>query len=661
MKNIVRILPCLCWLALARPGWSQSPLADASLEDLLKIRVTSVSKKEQPLSRTAASVYVITAEEIRRSSAENLPDLLRMVPGVDVAQIDANAWAITIRGFNSRYASKVLVMIDGRAVYTTTFGGVYWDQIDLPLESIERVEVIRGPGGTVWGANAMNGVINVITRSAAETRGGVVVQSAGNGGAARNLVQYGGAAGPHGDYRAFGSWLRESDMDAVGGGPADDGWTRSHAGFRGDWQTGERDSLMLEGGWFVNRGNQNRRSFFVDLSGATVFNEPVRSDGGNLVARWTRTSSSGAETAVQAYYDGYHRRDMGSTEGSHALDFDVQQHFSAGGRQDLVVAAGYRAVRTESGTGGEILLTPRRRIDQLYSAFLQDEIRLGEGVWLTAGSKFEHNSYTGFEYEPSLRLAWAPGDHHMLWASVARAIRQPARADAGIQLALATIPLGNQTKLAFTLSGNPGIRSEQLRDGEAGYRAQLAGNVSVDVSGFFGHYHGLLTIDDRPRVLQVTQNEVRILMPLMGGNGGSGASYGGEATVGWSPSGRWRLSGGYAYLYMSLHANGAADPLFGLFTDDNAPRHAVEFRSLVNLTRRLEWDQFCAIQSQYSTNAGGHLRVDSRLAWRAGEHLELSINGQNLFRPGYVEFSGDTWIVGSLGQRRITGRVAWNF
>ncbi len=659
----MRILHWVCWLSVAQSGWAQSSLADASLEELLRIQVTSASKKEQTLARTAASVYVMGAEEIRRSTAENLPDLLRMVPGVNVAQIEANAWAITIRGFNSRYSSKVLVMIDGRAVYTTTFGGVYWDQIDLPLETVERIEVIRGPGGTVWGANAVNGVINIITKNTRSTCGGLVSQSAGSEGAARGLVQYGGAAGKNADYRAFASWMRAASLDSPLGGEAGDGWTRLHSGFRGDWQAGARDVLMAEGGWFVNRGNQNRRSFFIDLPGSVVFNEPVRSDGGNLLARWSHTSESGAETSIQAYYDGYHRRDIGGTEESQAFDLDLQRHFTLGERHDLVVGGGYRTVRTNVGPGGPVTVTPSLRIDRLYSAFAQDEIRLGDRVWLTAGSKFEHNSYTGFEFEPSLRIAWTPGKRHTLWASAARAIRQPARADAGIQMEIATIPMTGGAETVITLSGNPGIRSEQLRDAEAGYRAQLSKTVSLDVSAFFSRYHGLLTEDARAPFLEVRQNLLRIVQPWCYGNDGSATDYGGEAMLGWTPAARLRLVGGYANLHMNGSVGSAADPAVHPPTVNNAPRHTLELRSFLNLTRRLEWDQFFSIQSHFAGGAQTrrHARVDTRLAWRAGEHVELSVLGQNLFRPGYVEFDDNSWIVGAVNERQVTGGIRWIF
>jgi iron complex outermembrane receptor protein len=661
MRDIVRILRCICWIGLIPAAWSQTSLADFSLEDLLKVQVTSVSKKEQTLARTAASVYVIHAEEIRRTGAENLPDLLRAVPGVNVAQIDAGAWAISIRGMNGRYSSKVLVMVDGRAVYTSTFGGVYWDQIDLPLESVERVEVIRGPGGTIWGANAVNGVIHVITKNASATLGGLVSQSAGSDGAVRSLVQYGDKAGRHGSYRAYGNFQRFPSMEAAAGEAADQ-WQRYHAGFRGDWQTTPRDTVMVEGGLFVDRGNQNRRTFVLDLLGSSYFSEPVRANGGDAMARWTHISASGAETKVQAYVDSYHRRDLGLSEQVNTMDLDVQRSFSAGDQHEIMLAGGFRAVSSILNSNSAVSFTPAHRLDQLYSVFAQDQIRLADKVWLTAGSKLEHNSYTGFEYEPSLRLAWTPGPSQTVWAAVARAIRQPARADAGVHLNVSNPPVSANTEQVITFNGSPGIRSEQLRDAEAGYRRQWGNSLSLDIAAFFSRYHGLLTQDNRPAVIQGWGDTLHVERTLQYGNSGRATDYGGEASLAWTPFSRWRFSGGYANLHMNGALSGAAIPAIPPITEDNAPRHTFEFRSFLNLTRRLEWDQWVTAQTHFPGGPNGsHTRVDTRVAWRAGERLEFSVVGQNLFHPGWVEFDKNYWIVSSRNERRILCKVVWTF
>ncbi|MDE3165064.1 MAG: TonB-dependent receptor, partial [Acidobacteriota bacterium] len=639
---------------------AQESLADASLEELLQVRVTSVSKKEQTLARTAASVYVIGPEEIRRSGAETLPDLLRWVPGVDVEQIDANAWAISIRGFNSRYSNKVLVMIDGRTVYTNTFGGVFWDQVDLPLEDIERVEVIRGPGGTVWGANAVNGVIQIFTRSARATQGALVSQTAGDQGSYRSLVRYGGAAGAHGFYRGFATWQRFNDLDSLGGAEAGDGWTRSQAGFRGDWQSAGGDVFTAQGEYFRNRGHQNRRSLFMDLPGAATFNEPVDSEGGNLLFRWSRSSRGGAQTTFQAYFDDYHRYDLGTDEDYRAGDFDIEHHFRAGDRHDLVAAAGYRIIRTAYRGSSTIAIDPAQRVDQLSSAFLQDEIRLGDRVWLTAGSKVEHNSYTGFEFEPSLRLAWAPSARHTLWASAARAIRQPTRVEFGIQLDMGVVATRPGMEIGMTLSGNPDLQSERMGDVEAGYRAQWTRTLSFDASAFFSRYHGVLAPDTGPVSLIPQPALIRAVYSLRWGNSMNATDYGGEAALNWAPRSGWRLMAAYSNLHMNGALSPRASPWFRALTEDNAPRHMYQFRSGVNLTRRIEWEQAFLAHPRFAGGPGGwHLRVDSNLNWRAGEHWELGVSGQNLFRPGQVEFADNYWLLPSRNERQILATLSW--
>lgn len=659
----MRILGRFRWLALslAPSLGAQESLADASLEELLKVQVTTVSKKEQTLARTAAAVYVIGAEEIRRSGAETLPELLRWVPGVNVEQIDANAWAISIRGFNSRYSNKVLVMIDGRTVYTTTFGGVFWDQIDLPLEDVERVEIIRGPGATVWGANAVNGVIQVFTKPARATRGALASQSTGVQGFNRSLAQYGGTAGSGGFYRSFASWSRFNSLDGWNGSEAVDGWSRLHGGFRADWQSAGGDTFTAQGDVFRNRGHQNRRNLFMDLPGAAMFNEPVDSAGGNLLARWSHTSRQGAQTTFQAYYDDYHRVDLGTVEDYRAVDFDLEHHFHAGERHDLVIAVGHRAIRTAYGGSGQVQVDPARQVDQLSSAFIQDEIRVGDRLWLTAGSKVEHNSYTGFEFEPSLRLAWTPGARHTLWAAVARAIRQPTRIESGIRLNMGTVAARPGMEIAMTLSGNPGIRSEQMRDVEVGYRAQWARGLSFDASAFFSHYRGILVPDNGPASVVPLPGTIRVVYGLLYGNSGRATDYGGESSIRWIANSRWRLMASYSNLHMNGRLAPAAATWFRTLTEDNAPRHMYRFRSGVSLTRRIEWEQAFLARPRFSGGPGGwHIRVDSNVIWRAGEHWDVGVVGQNLIRPGQIEFGDNYWLLPSRPEREFLVKVSWH-
>jgi iron complex outermembrane receptor protein len=643
-------------------SWCQGGLADASLEQLLNTPVTSVSKKEQKLARTAAAVFVISQDDIRRSGAVTLPDVLRMVPGVDVAQIDANAWAITIRGFNNRYSSKLLVLVDGRSVYTPSFSGVYWDQLDLPLQDIDRIEVIRGPGASVWGANAVNGVINIITKSSKATKGGLAEVTAGSGVQPVSTVQYGDTIGSSGTYRAFAKYSRFTDSTLTDGSAADDGWSRIQGGFRTDWALTAHDSLNVQGELFSNQGGQTRYHWFETVPGDQPFNQPLTSTGGDLLVGWNHTSSGGAETSIHGYFDTYRRYDLGTLELMKSLDLDFQNHFSAGPHHDIVWGAGFRATQSGTPPGYPISLTPAIRTDRLYSAFFQDEIALSGSLWLTLGSKVEHNAYTGFEYEPTVRLAWTPTNRYTLWAAASRAIRQPTRGEAGVSVELAEVPLDPNTLLITRLYGNPHFRSEELRDVEIGYRAQWTTRLSFDGDAFLSFYRHLQTIEVQPQIVNATSLPVQIEIPLIYGNLGRATNYGAEASLTWAANSRWRIAPGYSWLHTNPSLEpGSTDQLSRDLLLDS-PQHSFQVRSTVNLGRGLEWGQTLYWVARLPDGGTpNHARLDTRLAWRLGERIEISLVGQNLLRPRFLEYSDTFQIAGAQVQRSVFGRVTWAF
>src|SRR5579871_2985772 len=354
----------------ARGQSNPRDLTGVSLEDLMNVQVTSVSKKEQKLSKTGTAIYVITQEDIRRSGMTNIPDLLRMVPGMDVARLDANAWAISIRGFNFRYSTKVLVLIDGRTVYTPQFSGVYWDQQDVPLEDIERIEVIRGPGGTVWGANAVNGVINIITKRSEDTQGGLITSGTGSKDSAQGLVQYGGRAGGSGSYRVFGRYFKEeSSTEAAGGGSPFDGWHGAHAGFRSDWNLSNRDQLTVQGDLFgTSEGQTSTNVIANNLLGVQTSNNPIAVGSGNILGRWNHTFSNGSETSLQVYYDHVRRLDQGLAD-QDTGDADLNYHFHIGSRNDIVTGAGYRLTSQTYMGGYGIVFGSGYRNDNLFNTF----------------------------------------------------------------------------------------------------------------------------------------------------------------------------------------------------------------------------------------------------------------------------------------------------
>jgi iron complex outermembrane recepter protein len=464
----------------------QSDLTDRSLEDLMNIKVTSVSKTEQTLSRTASAVFVITAEDIRRSGASNIPDLLRMVPGMDVAQINANTWAISARGLNGRFSNELLVLVDGRNVYTPTFGGVFWDVLDMPLEDIERIEVIRGPGGTIWGANAVNGVINIITCRASETRGGMVVAGGGNLDQGFGTVQYGGGLGKNTDYRVFAKYFNQDHMPGLNGQEGGDGWHLLRGGFRTDSMLSAKDTLMLQGDIYTGEEG-NPASFLPSITspGPQNIDLIVPLSGGFLQSDWKHVFSARSDTTLQISFDRYKRDDeLRDERGTLAVDF--QHHFAWGTRQDLVWGANYRNTDSHTDGGLEFSLNPPNVNMQLFSMFIQDEIALvPDKLYLTLGARLDHNYYTGFNVLPSARVAWKPNTRHMFWAAVSQANRTPAETDTASRLNFAgfTGPGGVPTLAA--LLGNPHFDDEALTAYDVGYRTSILHSLSIDLAPWF--------------------------------------------------------------------------------------------------------------------------------------------------------------------------------
>jgi len=637
-------------------------LSQMNLEDLMNITVTSVSKKEQPLSRTAAAVFVINQDDIRRSGATVIPDLLRMVPGVNVQQIDASAWAISIRGFNTRYSNKVLVLIDGRTVYTPSFSGVFWDHLNMPLEDIERIEVIRGPGATVWGANAVNGVISIITKSSKETTGGLVTAAGGSELHGLGELQYGGGAGKNASYRAFAKTF-DIGNSAGANAPASDHWRRIHTGFRSDWDFTNRDSIMVQGNLFSNRENETVRPGFTPTPFDTFTNMPVDAAGGDVLARWNHSLSGGSQTSVQAYYDTYRRTEYEVPEVLRTFDLDFQHHLPLGNHHDLVWGLGYRLNTSGLSPGYAITLMPPSRTDNLFSGFVQDEIRLSNALSLTVGWKLEHNAYTGVENEPSVRIAWNPhGGRQTIWASVSKAIRQPARGDTDIQAPLATIPFGPNTLQVLRLFGNPNIEAETVRDYELGYRSELTRKLSLDVATFLSFYSKLQTSEPLPMMI-IPGSPVQIFLPRTFGNNGRATNYGGEVSLNWNANTRWRISAGYSYLHATLHLDDPSGQ--GALTTKIAtdfPQNTFQLRSLLNLSRTMEFDQSLYYTARLPGGTiPGHARLDLRLSKRLGESTELSLVGQNLLRPQTLGYGDSNALVGTQAVRSVYGKITWRF
>ncbi len=650
---------------------AQSPvppaLNGASLEDLMKIDVTSVSKKDQTLSRTGAAVFVIGQEDIRRSGATSIPDVLRMAPGVEVAQINANQWAISIRGFNAVYSNKVLVLIDGRTLYSQSFSGVFWDEVDTPLEDIERIEVIRGPGGTVWGANAVNGVINIITKSAADSKGGVLVAGSGSQQTAQGILQYGGDAGSQGAWRMFGKYFNDDNSPAPGGGTAVDGWHTTHFGSRADWGLASGDTVSLQGDFLTGAGGTTSLTPAGFPPVETQVNTRVTNRSGDVLARWEHPLAGGSRMSFQAYDNAIGREQYGESVAENTLDLEFEHHLTIGQRHDVVWGLGFRRTREDLFPlrSDAIHVNVQLASTSLFSAFAQDEIQVSGSVFLTLGAKLERNAYTGFEPEPSAQLVWNKSARQTWWASAARAIREPDTLEHGMTFELGTEPVPEFGNALLVLSGNPSLQAEQLTDFETGYRAQLNRRLSFDATGFLSFYRHLVTTETGTPYVTFSQDgasqyEPLLIIPLEDENLAHAREYGLELFGSWQVTNRWKISPGVSFLRMHLAENpGGNDSMIGQ-TGGDSPRAQAELRSSLNLPRNIEWDS--SLKYVDSLDVQGirpYLRFDTRFGLRLGERTEFNLIGQNLTSGGHYEFV-DNSLLTSTSEVARSVSVKWS-
>jgi iron complex outermembrane receptor protein len=577
--------------------------------------------------------------------------------------VDHSTWAISIRGFNGVYANKVLVLIDGRSVYHPAYSGVLWYAQDVPLEDLERIEVIRGPGGTVWGANAMNGVINIITKRAQDTPGGLIVAGGGSDGQGQGLVQYGGKIGQSGDYRVYGSYSTLGKSDAATSAQPADSKRTEEGGFRSDWNLTPRDLLTVQGDVRLVDGGQTVTGVVLQAGPAMeTFGEPTGDDDRNILARWTHTYLSGSDMSLQIYYDQSHVFTNGANDWASIGNIDFQHHLRIASRNDVVWGLSYRIDANRFAGSAVVTLNPLQRTDSLYGVFAQDEITITKTLSLTLGSKFEHNDYTGFEVEPSAQLVWAPNARNTVWASAAKAIRQPSNIDSGLQAISMVVPLPQGAIGLVTVSGNPNTKVEQMRDFETGYRAQINRRLSLDVTGFLSFYQNLQTTEPLASYFTLTGGFPHFVIPLIYDYQAHAQSYGAEAFATWNATDRWKISPGLTMLNLSASRDPSSQDSTIALLSGYSPRRMYEVRSFVNLGRSFEWDQTLGYTGPLATgNIPGYVRLDLRLGWRFGEFWDFSIAGQNLLQPRHAEFPDVDFIDHMQDQRSIFGKITWRF
>jgi iron complex outermembrane receptor protein len=622
-------------------------LTQLSLEELMNVKVTSVSKTPQPLSKVPAAVFVLTAEDIKRSGATTIPDALRSIPGVQVAQIDANKWAVSIRGFNDRFANKLLVLIDGRSVYTPLFSGTLWNVQDTLLEDIDRIEVIRGPGGTIWGANAVNGVINIITKSAKDTHGGYVAGGYGSiedgFGEFRAGHHYGGF-----HFRGYGKYFSRDNSTPDG----EDDWRIGRGGFRADWDLDTANQLTFQGDLYEGDAGTTVTRFFP----TPPFDRPgnVTDDlkGGNLLLRYRHEISEASDITAQVYYDHTYFNVSFLSEDRDTFDVDVRYRFPATliWSQEVIATGGYRTTSDDVINSFEISLDPTKKTDDTFTWSVQDEIRLVPDVLhVTLGSKFEHNDYTGFEYQPRASATVYLDKKNTLWGAVTRAVRTPSRVE---QTGTFRIPVFDSGLFGLpviaTTTGDEDFDSEKLLSYEAGVKSQVSDTVSVDVSGFYSEYHNYRTTEIGSTVFTGTSFITNVNLD----NRMEAETYGAEVSANWFVTDQWRLRAGYSYLHINMHPEPASDEGEGI--EDQSPAHQASLHS----SHDLPWNLFFDAEVRYVgelANFGlrDYIVADLRLAWRPHENWEVSVAGLDLFDARHFEFAPS--VLDEIGHPRRVG------
>lgn len=631
---------------------------DLPPEQLLNAEVVSVSRRAETVSHSPAAVYVITNEDIIRSGVTTIPDALRMAPGVQVAHVDSNSWAVTIRGFNDVLAKRLLVLIDGRTVYNTLHGGVYWEAHNIAMADIERIEVVRGPGGTLWGANAVNGIINIIRKKASNTQGAMVTGGYGSHERGFGSARYGGSFGEDNYYRVHANFFDRDNYRQPNGTGANDEWDGYRAGFRADWG----DYFTLIGDIYRVGADQNYQSFSLTAPYVSGVAETAVNKGASLSAGWNRQFDNGAVASIKSFIDYASRDETILSDQRHLFDTELQYNFPRYGRHDLVAGAGYRHIQDDLSGSDLTFFNPSSRGDSNYSMFVQDKITLVPDNWyLTLGSKLEYHHYTDLEYQPTARLQWFPDDNQAVWASASRAVRTPTRIERDLDITNFVLPPGTFSDPALlSLTNNEQFDSEKLVAYELGYRNQITSGLSLDAAVFYNEYHDMLSLE-AAGATAVAGPPAFLRVPLVAQNEQSAETYGGEIVVDWNVNTDWRLTATYSYIELFVHA----PAVLGISQEQeegDAPVHQASLQSSWDINKAVSLDtKLYYVDDLPRYDVDDYVRLDLSLNWQVSDNIRFNIVGQNLVEDEHREFADETSINAAEIERSVLGKVVWEF
>lgn len=645
-------LPSDLWAAESLPI---NDIGKISLETLGNI-VTSVSRKPEDSFRAAAAIYVITNDDIKSSGATHIAEVLRGVPGLDVAQIDSSDWAISSRGFNGAFANKLLVQVDGRTVYTPLFAGVYWNSQNIPLEDVERIEIIRGPGATQWGANAVNGIINVITKHSSATQGTYISALTGTHDTLVADARYGGKISDNAYYRAYAEFADRNATPLSDNSSGHNAWRNGKSGFRSDWNVSTSRKITVQGDAYSGSDNFFHSSpSFAGPDGINLFKDTFDYSGGNILGRLEEKHSDTMQSRFQTYLDYQHIDYTSLKQDLYTFDLDYQTSWKVSDRHSVMWGAEARLIGIDIVGTQDITVAKDINSQTIFSAFLQDTYAISpQELYFTLGSKFEHNSFTGFEFEPSARLAWYPDNKQTFWAAVSRAVRTPNIVEESWYLNSGSLA----TNLISQLQFNSELKAEDLIAYEFGHRIKPIQNLTFDSTVFINDYNNLETLEPLDLVDAGGGN---FYVPFQASNLGEGRAYGFEESVNWDVTSIWNLKGSYSYINLLLDKNSSQDTTF-MGKADDIPHHKFMLRSqlyLPNDVRLINTGYYVGKLANQGIDP--YFRFDTRIVWKATNNIELSLDGQNLLDDKHPEFGGTLNSSQNEIPRAFYGRVVFRY